>query len=159
MEPTFRDKQVGRGSQTSHPYYEGELIPLPEKNVRRAKLRPGPGAENPSKAARPEAPAVPQLAKRLWPKPDRRAQRRVDPIGNISFAGVVYNVGRAFSGSAVEVFAVDGVVHVALDGKIVKRHDARHTSAQEDAALRRKRRMAPAGQRARRTLAAQEVGP
>jgi len=82
---------------------------------------------------------VPQLAKRLWPKPDRRAQRRVDPIGNISFAGAVYNVGRAFSASAVEVFTVKGVVHIALDGKIVKRHEARHTPEQEEAAMRRKR--------------------
>jgi hypothetical protein len=29
---------------------------------------------------------VPQLAKRWRLRPDRRAQRRVDPIGNISFA-------------------------------------------------------------------------
>jgi hypothetical protein len=131
--------QVGRGSQTSHPYYEGEPIPLPEKNVRRAKLQRGVAPEKPSKAARPEAPAVPQLAKRLWPNPERRAQRRVDTIGNISFASAVYNVGRAFSGSVVEVFTVDGVLHIALDGKIVKRHDARHTPEQEEAALRRKR--------------------
>jgi hypothetical protein len=79
------------------------------------------------------------LAKRLWPRPDRRAQRRVDPIGNISFAGAVYNVGRAHSGSVVEVFTVEGVVHIALDGKIVKRHDAAHTPQQEEAALRRRR--------------------
>jgi hypothetical protein len=128
---------VGRGSQTSHPYYEGEPIPLPEKNVRRARLRPRAAAEKPS-TPRPEAPAVPQLAKRLWPKPDRRAERRVDSIGNVSFAGAVYNVGRAFSGAVVEVFTVDGVVHIALDGKIVKRHASRHTPEQEEAALRRK---------------------
>lgn len=130
---------MGRGSQTSHPYYEGELIPLPEKRVRRVKAGLGTAAKTPSKRARPERPVIPQLAKRLWPRPDRRAQRRVDPIGNISFAGAGYNVGRAFSGCAVEVFAVDAVVHIALDGKIVKRHDARHTPEQEDAALRRKR--------------------
>jgi hypothetical protein len=82
---------------------------------------------------------VPQLPKRLWPRPERRAQRRVDPIGNISFAGAVYNVGRAFSGSAIEVFTLNEVVHIALDGKIVKRHDAAHTPEQEEAALRRKR--------------------
>jgi hypothetical protein len=127
---------VGRGSQTSHCYYEGEPIPLPEKNVRRAKLGPGRGVEKPPK---PEPPTVPQLSKRLWPKPDRRAERRVDRIGNISFANAVYNVGRAFSGSAVEVFTLNGVVHIALDGKIVKRHDATHAPEQEEAALRRKR--------------------
>ncbi len=86
---------------------------------------------------------MPQLAKRVWPKPHRRAQRRVDQIGNISFAAAVYNVGRAFSGRAAEVFTVDGVVHIALDGKIVKRHDARHTPEQEDAAFRRKRPQRP----------------
>jgi hypothetical protein len=130
--------RVGRGSQTSHCYYEGEPIPLPEKRVRRVKSGAGPGAEKRSKP-KPEPPSVPQLAKRLWPKPDRRAQRRVDSIGNISFASTVYNVGRAFSGGVVEVFTVDGVVHIALDGKIVKRHDATHTPEQEEAALRRKR--------------------
>lgn len=82
---------------------------------------------------------MPQLPRRLWPRPDRRAERRVDRIGNISFAGAVYNVGRAYSGSAVEVFTLNGVVHIALDGKIVKRHDAAHTAEQEEAALRRKR--------------------
>ena len=98
----------------------------------------GLAAEGP-KPAKPEPPVVPQLPKRLWPKPDRRAQRRVDSIGNISFASAVYNVGRAFSGRAVEVFTVNGVVHIALDSKIVKRHDAAHTPEQELAALRRKR--------------------
>jgi hypothetical protein len=130
---------VGRGSQTSHCYYEGEPIPLPEKNVRRARLGPGRVVEKPPNPAKPEPPAVPQLPKRLWPRPERRAQRRVDPIGNISFAGAVYNVGRAFSGSAIEVFTLNEVVHIALDGKIVKRHDAAHTPEQEEAALRRKR--------------------
>jgi hypothetical protein len=75
---------------------------------------------------------------RLWPRPDQRAERRVDSIGNISFANAVYDVGRAFSGSVVEVFRVEDVVHIALDGKISKRHDARHTPEQEEAALRRK---------------------
>lgn len=127
---------MGRGSQTSHRYHEGEPIPLPEKRVRRVKRGATRGETKPTKL---QPPAVPQLAKRLWPRPDRRAHRRVDPIGNISFAGAVYNVGRAFSGFAVEVFTVDAVVHIALDGKIVKRHDARHTPEQEEAALRRRR--------------------
>jgi hypothetical protein len=130
---------VGRGSQTSHPYYEGEPIPLPEKRVRRVKSGPGRAASDAPKPARAEPPAVPQLPKRLWPKPDRRAQRRVDSIGNISFASAVYNVGRAYSGGVVEAFTVEGVVHIALDGRIVKHHDAVHTPEQEEAALRRKR--------------------
>ena len=130
---------MGRGSQTSHCYYEGELIPLPEKNVRRAKLGPGRGVGKASVLNKPEPPAVPQLDKRLWPRPERRAERRVDSIGNISFAGAVYNVGRAHSGSIVEVFTLNGVVHIALDGKIVKRHEVAHTPEQEEAALRRKR--------------------
>lgn len=127
---------MGRGSQTSHPYYEGEPIPLPEKNVRRVMSKANPGTEKPAK---PETPAVPQLAKRLWPRPDRRAERRVDRIGNISFAGAVYNVGRPFSGRVVEVFTLNAIVHIALDGKTVKRHDAAHAPEQEEAALRRKR--------------------
>ncbi len=97
-----------------HPYYEGEPILLPEKNVRRTKSEGTPSAEKPAK---PEAPAEPQLAKRLWPKPDRRAQRRVDAIGNISFGGAVYNFGRAFSGRVVEVFTLNTVVHIALDDR------------------------------------------
>lgn len=128
---------MGRGSQTSHPYYEGEPIPLPEKRVRRVKSGPGRVAAD-APPAKPE-PAVPQLPKRLWPKPDRRAQRRVDSIGNVSFAGAVYNVGRAYSASAVEVFTLNGVLYIALDSKIVKRHDTAHTPEQEEAALRRKR--------------------
>jgi hypothetical protein len=73
---------------------------------------------------------------------------------------VDHYVGRAYSGSVVEVFTLDGVVHMPLDGKIVKRHDATHMPEQEEAALRRKRPMAPAEQRTGRTLAAaQEVGP
>ncbi len=130
---------MGRGSQTSHCYYEGEPIPLPEKNVRRAKLAPGRGVEKESKPSKPEPPALPQLSKRLWPRPDRRAERRVDRIGNISFANAVYNVGRAFSGSVVEVFTLNGVVYIAVDGRLVKRHDAAHTPEQEEAALRRMR--------------------
>lgn len=122
-----------------HPYYEGEPILLPEKRVRRVESGPGAAAARPSKPPKPGPLAVPQLAKRLWPRPDRRAPRRVDPIGNISFAGAAYNVGRAFSGSVVEVFTVEGVVYIALDSKIVKRHDAAHTPEQEEAALRRKR--------------------
>lgn len=129
---------MGPGSQTSHPYYAGELIPLPEKRVRRVKSGAGRvAAESPP--AKPEPPAVPQLSKRLWPKVDRRARRRGDSIANISFAGVVYNVGRAYSGSAVEVFTVEGVVHIAVDGRIVKLHGAAHTTEQEKAALRRRR--------------------
>jgi hypothetical protein len=90
-------------------------------------------------------------------RPPGTAPGRLDR--NISFAGAVYNVGRAFSGGMVEVFTIDGVVCVALDGKIVKRHGARHTPEQEEAALRRKRPMVRLAQRTGRTLAAQEVGP
>lgn len=119
--------------------YEGEQIPLPDKNARRLKSGVGRTAAEASDPAKPEPPAVPQLPKRLWPKTGRRARRRVDSIANISFAGAVYNVGRARAGTVVEVFTLDGVLHIALDGRIVKRHDVVHTREQEEAALRRKR--------------------
>lgn len=43
-----------------------------------------------------------------WPPPAARARRKADPIGNVSFAGTVYNVGRAWAGDVVDVFTADG---------------------------------------------------
>lgn len=121
---------VGQGSQNFRTPLRGRADPAAreERPPREAGL--GRVAAEPPKGAKPEPSPVPQLPKRQWPRPEHRAERRVDRIGNISFASAVYNVGRAFSGSAVEVFTRNAVVHIAIDGKIVKRHDAAHTPEQ-----------------------------
>src|SRR5687767_3220484 len=61
-----------------------------------------------------------------WPPLEARARRKVDPIGNVSFAGTAYNVGRGWTGQVVDVFTSDGVLCVAIDDTLVRRHDVRH---------------------------------
>lgn len=81
-----------------------------------------------------------------WPPPEARSRRKVDPIGNVSFAGAVYNVGRARAGEVVDVFTAEGALCVVSEDTLVRRPSVRHDVAKEPAAIRDKR-----GERARST--------
>jgi hypothetical protein len=80
------------------------------------------------------------LARGRWPRKAERAQRKVDPIGNISYANAVYNVGRAWKGQLVDVFTVGDKFYVACGDSIVRSHPIAHDRQKETAALRDGRR-------------------
>jgi transposase InsO family protein len=61
--------------------------------------------------------------------------RHADGSGNVSFAGSSYRAGRAFARRSVEVSIVAGSVQLAVDGKVVRVHPARHDPAKEHGAF------------------------
>ena len=61
--------------------------------------------------------------------------RTADASGYVSFAGVGYRAGRAYAGKAVEVSIVGGSVQLAVAGKVVRIHPARHDPAKEHGAF------------------------
>ncbi len=58
--------------------------------------RSRPAKQRPRTASARRAQGVTGAAPAAWPT--ARARRKVDPIGNVSFAGTAYNVGRAWAG-------------------------------------------------------------
>lgn len=96
-----------------------------------------PSVRDKSRKRRAEPVVGPPVS--TWPPLAARARRKVDPIGNVSFAGAVYNVGRAWSGEVVDVFTAEGALCVAKDDTLVRRHDVRHDIRKEAAAFRDRR--------------------
>ena len=61
--------------------------------------------------------------------------RVADASGYVSFAGTGYRAGRAHAGKVVEVSIVAGSVQLAVAGKVVRIHPARHDPAKEHGAF------------------------
>jgi len=134
------------GSHYPNPVADGSLILLSPPNT---VLRKRPATSEPSAPrgptcadTRPQGASVgdapPPPSK--WPPKAHRGERKVDPVGNLGFAGVVYNVGRAWAGRLVEVFTTDGMFCIVSDGTMIRNHPARHSLAKEQAALNDRRR-------------------
>lgn len=60
--------------------------------------------------------------------------RKVDANGTIYFAGETYRAGKRHCGLSVEVSVVAGSVQIALDGKVIRIHPARHNPKKEHGA-------------------------
>ena len=61
--------------------------------------------------------------------------RTADASGYVNFAGTGYRAGRGYAGKAVEVSLVGGSVQLAVAGKVVRIHPARHDPAKEHGAF------------------------
>ena len=83
---------------------------------------------------------APMLAPSQWPPVAERAHRKVNANGDLSFAGAVYNVGRAWAGQVVEVFSLrrNLFLYIAAGESVIKRHPAKHSAAKVRAALGQK---------------------
>ena len=77
----------------------------------------------------------PVLPASEWPPLAERAHRKVNSNGELSFAGVVYNVGRAWAGHVVEVFTVRRNFYIAAGESVIRRHPAKHSAAKGRIAL------------------------
>ena len=71
------------------------------------------------------APVSDVLPRAKWPSPAQRGQRKVDSIGNVSFAGTTYNVGRLWAGRLVDVFTAYCTFYI-VSGRSVVTHRAKH---------------------------------
>jgi Integrase core domain len=90
------------------------------------RLRPGKTAEiRPAASMR-----KPQLA-----TSGMTVTRTADASGYVSFAGTGYRAGRAPAGKSVEVSLAAGSVQLAVAGKVVRIHPARHDHAREHGAF------------------------
>ena len=56
-----------------------------------------------------------------WPPTAERAHRKANSNGELSFAGVVHNVGRAWAGHVVEAFTVRRTFYIAAGESIIKK--------------------------------------
>jgi hypothetical protein len=83
-----------------------------------ATIRPGPSVRKPRQATS-----------------GMTVRRTADASGYVSFAGVGYRAGRAYAGKSVEVSIVGGSVQLAVAGRIVRIHPARHDPAKEHGAF------------------------
>jgi len=144
--PAAPEAAVVLGSHYPNPLVDGALILLSPPNT---VLRERPATSEPSGPHGPtcadtapnnDAPADAFAPPSKWPPKAQRGQRKVDPIGNISFADATYNVDRAWVGQLVEVFTADGVVYVVSGRTIIKRHTPKHAPDRETAAIRDVRR-------------------
>ena len=61
--------------------------------------------------------------------------RVADRNGAVSFAGVMYRAGRAWTRRSIEVSLVAGSVQLSADGQIIRVHAARHDRAKEHGAF------------------------
>ena len=61
--------------------------------------------------------------------------RVADANGSISFAGTMYRAGRMWARRPITVTLVGGSVQLAVDGKVVRIHAARHDRAKEHGAF------------------------
>ena len=83
-----------------------------------ATIRPGPSVRKPRQATS-----------------GMTVRRTADAGGYVSFAGVGYRAGRAYADKSVEVSIVGGSVQLAVAGRIVRIHPARHDPAKEHGAF------------------------
>jgi hypothetical protein len=61
--------------------------------------------------------------------------RKVDPRGDVAFAGTGYRVGMSHVGQDVEVHLVDDTVQIYFEGTLIRTHQARHDRSKEHGAF------------------------
>jgi hypothetical protein len=61
--------------------------------------------------------------------------RRVDPRGDVAFAGTGYHAGVRHAGQDVEVRLIDDSVEIYLEGTLLRTHKARHDKSKEHGAF------------------------
>ena len=83
-----------------------------------ATIRPGPSVRRPRAATS-----------------GMTVTRTADASGYVSFAGTGYRAGRPYAGKSVQVSIVSGSVQLAVGGKVVRVHPARHDPAKEHGAF------------------------
>lgn len=91
------------------------------------RRRPGPEPRQPQRAPSVRRPRAATVGTPVI--------RAADSSGNVSFAGSSYRVGRRYARRSVEVSLVAGSVQLAVDGKVVRVHPARHDPAKEHGAF------------------------
>jgi hypothetical protein len=61
--------------------------------------------------------------------------RKVDPRGDVAFAGTGYRVGMAYARKDVEIHLVDDTVEIYFEGTLIRTHKARHDRSKEHGAF------------------------
>jgi transposase InsO family protein len=61
--------------------------------------------------------------------------RKVDPRGDVAFAGTGYRVGMRFARKDVEIRLVDDTVEIYFEGSLIRTHKARHDRSKEHGAF------------------------
>ncbi len=61
--------------------------------------------------------------------------RKVDPHGDVSFAGTAYRVGNGYKRKDVEVRLLGDTVQILFEGKLIRTHAARHDRQKEHGAF------------------------
>jgi hypothetical protein len=61
--------------------------------------------------------------------------RKVDPRGDVAFAGTSYRVGMSHVGQDVEVHLVNDTVQIYFEGTLIRTHEARHDKSKEHGAF------------------------
>jgi len=95
-------------------------------------------ASHRQKKAQPDTPIEIRQVRLSAPRKSTTGQvvRRIaDSHGQVSFAGTIYRVGRAYSGRNIDVCLVAGSVQCSVDGIVVRVHPARHDPTKEYGAL------------------------
>jgi hypothetical protein len=61
--------------------------------------------------------------------------RKVDPRGDVAFAGTGYRVGLRYARKDVEIHLVDDTVEIYFEGALIRTHKARHDRSKEHGAF------------------------
>jgi transposase InsO family protein len=61
--------------------------------------------------------------------------RKVDPRGDVAFAGTGYRVGMSYARKDVEIHLVDDTVQIYFEGSLIRTHKARHDRSKEHGAF------------------------
>jgi transposase InsO family protein len=61
--------------------------------------------------------------------------RKVDPRGDVAFAGTGYRVGLGYARKDVEIHLVDDTVQIYFEGSLIRTHKARHDRTKEHGAF------------------------
>jgi transposase InsO family protein len=79
--------------------------------------------------------SVPAAPRARRPAAGPSVMRMADANGSISFAGAMYRAGRSWRRRQITVTLVGGSVQLAVDGKLIRVHPARHDRAKEHGAF------------------------
>ena len=87
-----------------------------------------------------EPPAMARKVRAKRPRPrqatvGQSVVRKVDPSGNVSFAGTNYRVGRAHIRRQVQVAMVGDTVEISVGSTLIRTHRAHHDRTREHGAL------------------------
>jgi hypothetical protein len=86
-------------------------------------------------AAAPTPPRIPAQRQARPASSGPTVQRIADGAGAVSFAGSMYQCGRAWARRTIEVSIVAGSVQLAADGKVIRVHAIRHDRTKEHGAF------------------------